>query len=201
MLTVAETGTTFEFPPAGPTAARCSRLIDLGSHESEFQDQKKMQRKILLTWELAELRTDGSPFQVSRRFGCSLHEKSALRAFLEAWRGRPFTPEELAGFDLRRLAGAPALLNLLHAERAGRSYCNIASVSPLPKQMTAPNLSAAPVVFDIDDPETHPALLDLSDSLQATIEQSPEWKAHAGGEAKREPSGEALPDFPDDIPF
>ncbi len=77
MLTVTENTTaTFELPPAGPTAARCSRLIDLGSQQSEFNGEKKMQRKILLTWELAETRADDTPFQVSRRFGLSLHEKS-----------------------------------------------------------------------------------------------------------------------------
>lgn len=202
MLTVTENTTaSFELPPAGPTAARCSRLIDLGSQQSEFNGEKKMQRKILLTWELAETRADDSPFQVSRRFGLSLHEKAALRAFLEAWRGRSFTSEELAGFDLRKLLNAPCLLNITHTERAGKQYANIASVTPIPKGMTAPDLSAAPVVFDIDDVETHPALLDLSESLQATIEQSPEWKAHDGGDAKREPAGEAFDDPTDDIPF
>ena len=55
MLTVSENTTaSFELPPAGPTAARCCRLIDLGSQQSEFNGEKKMQRKILLTWELAE---------------------------------------------------------------------------------------------------------------------------------------------------
>ncbi len=104
----------------------------------------------------------------------------------------------MLGFDLRKLLNAPCMLNITHVDRAGKQYANIASITPLPKGMTAPDLSAAPVVFDIDDPETHPALYELSDSLQATIEQSPEWKAHAGGEAKREPSGE---DLTDDIPF
>ena len=202
MLTISENQTaSFELPPAGPTAARCCRLIDLGTQQGAYQGETKWQRKILLTWELAELRNDGTPFQVSRRFGLSLHEKSSLRAFLEAWRGKAFTVKELLGFDLRRLAGAPCLLNLVHAERAGKQYANIASISPLPRQMTAPTLSAAPVVFDIDDPDTHPALLVLSESLQATIEQSPEWQARAGGEAQREPAGEASADLTDDIPF
>jgi hypothetical protein len=202
MLTVSESTTgTFELPPAGPTAARCSRLIDLGTQQGAYQGETKFQRKLLLTWEIAETRSDGTPFQISRRFGLSLHEKSALRAFLEAWRGKAFTLEELLGFDLRKLAGAPCMLSLVHADRAGKQYANISAVMPLPKGMTAPTLSTAPVVFDIDDTDTHHVLLDLSESLQATIEQSPEWKAHAGGEAKREPAGEAIADLTDDIPF
>lgn len=181
MLTVSENQTTaFEMPPAGPIAARCCRLIDLGSQKSEFQGKEKMQRKLLLSWELAELRNDGTPFQISRRFSLSLHAESSLRQFLQAWRGRPFTPEELAAFDLRKLLNAPAMLNIGHTERAGKQYANILSISSLPKGMSAPDLSAPPVVFDIDaeDVDAAHALLDtLSESLQATIAASPEWQA------------------------
>lgn len=202
MLTVAEnTSGTFEMPPAGPVAARCSRLIDLGSQESDYQGEKKMQRKILLSWELAELRTDGTPFVISRRFGLSLHEKAALRGFLQAWRGRPFTPEELAGFDLRRLLAAPGMLNIMHTERAGKQYANIASISPLPKGMNAPELSAPGVIFDIDAPDAPSAIEGLSDNLQATIAASPEWQDRiAKGEATP-PAAGSLADLDDDIPF
>lgn len=204
MMTVSETQTTaFELPPAGPVAARCCRLIDLGSQESEFQGEKKLQRKILISWELSELRTDGSPFQISRRFGLSLHEKSALRAFLQAWRGRPFSDTELAGFDLRKLLNAPCLLNVVHTERAGKQYANIASISPLPRQMTAPDLSAPTLCFDIDEPDLLKAqgiLEGLSDSLQATITGSPEWLARIkeAGQAGRLADSEA---FDDDLAF
>lgn len=181
MLTVSEPKTgSFELPPAGPVAARCSRLIDLGSQESDYQGEKKMQRKILLSWELAELRTDGTPFTISRRFGLSLHEKSALRGFLQAWRGRPFTQEELELFDLRRLLGAPCLLNIMHTQRNGKDYANIASISPLPKGMTAPELSFPGVIFDIDADDAQAVFETLSENLQATIAASPEWQARIG---------------------
>lgn len=208
MLTVSETkSANFEMPPAGPVAGRCSRLIDLGSQESDFQGERKMQRKILLTWELAELRTDGSPHIISRRFGLSLHEKAALRAFLQAWRGRPFTQEELDLFDLRRLLNAPALLNIMHTERKGKDYANIISISPLPKGMTAPDLTAAPIAFDIDADDAPAILETLSEGMQATIAASPEWqeridKANAPHSPGAEPSPlSAFADFDDDVPF
>jgi hypothetical protein len=123
MLTISTENTgTFELPPAGAVAARCCRLIDLGSQESTFEGKTSLKRKVLLTWELAELRSDGSPFTISRRFGLSLHENAALRAFLQAWRGRPFTDDELAGFDLRKLINAPCLLNIAHTSRNGKDY-------------------------------------------------------------------------------
>jgi hypothetical protein len=204
MLTVSESKTgTFEMPPSGPIAARCSRLIDLGTQESTYEGERKTQRKILLSWELSELRTDGTPFVISRRFGLSLHEKSALRAFLQAWRGRPFTAEELDLFDLRKLMGAPCLLNIMHTERAGKQYANIASISPLPKGMTAPELSAPPLAFDIEAPDAPAILGTLSDGLQETIIGSPEWQARmTQGDTPPPPAGgDAFADFADDIPF
>lgn len=175
-LTLTETATTFELPPAGPQAARCSRLIDLGTQTSDYQGEARSARKVLLTWELAEERSDGTPHTVSRRFTASLHEKSALRAFLKSWRGRDFTPEELSAFDLRRLLNAPALLNLVHTERNGREYADIASISPIPKGMQPPPPVAQPVLFDLSDPATHGALGSLSEKLAQQIEAAPEWR-------------------------
>lgn len=203
MLTVSETKTgNFEMPPSGPIAARCSKLIDLGTQESTYEGETKHQRKLLLSWELAEVRTDGAPFVISRRFGLSLHEKAALRGFLQAWRGRPFTAEELAGFDLRRLLAAPCLLNVMHTQRNGKDYANIASISPLPKGMTAPELSAPGVVFDIDAPDAPSVIETLSEGLQETIAASPEWQARiAKAEANPSTVGAGFNADDGDIPF
>ncbi|MBN8777761.1 phage replication initiation protein, NGO0469 family [Thiomonas arsenitoxydans] len=178
-LTLTESTATFELPPAGPQAARCTRLIDLGTQTSDYQGEAKSARKVLLTWRLSELRSDGEPFQVSRRFTSSLHEKSALRAFLKSWRGRDFTPDELAAFDLKKLLGAPALLNLAHTERNGRSYADIVSVSPIPKGMQAPPPlgDSEGVLLDISDRSTHHHLDDLPARLREQIKDSPEWRA------------------------
>lgn len=201
MLTVsAENSGTFELPPAGAVAARCCRVIDLGSQESTFEGKTSLKRKVLLSWELAELRSDGSPFTISRRFGLSLHENSALRAFLQAWRGRPFSDEELAGFDLRKLINAPCLLNIAHTTRSGKDYANILSISPLPKGMTAPELATPAVLFDIDDPDAADTLETLSEGLQATITGSPEWKARLAALDEAAGVG-AAPAFDDDLAF
>ncbi len=178
-LTLTESTATFELPPAGPQAARCIRLIDLGTQPTDYQGEVRNSRKVLLTWRLSELRADGEPFTVSRRFTASLHEKSALRAFLKSWRGKDFTPDELCAFDLKKLLGAPALLNLTHTQRGGRDYCDIASVSPIPKGMQAPPPlgDSEGVLFDISDRSTHHHLQDLSERLADQIKDSPEWRA------------------------
>lgn len=201
MLTVsAESSGSFELPPAGPVAARCCRLIDLGSQKGEFQGKATLKRKLLVSWELAELRADGTPFQISRRFTLSLDEKASLRQFLQAWRGRPFSDEELAGFDLRKLLNAPAMLNIGHTNRNGKDYANILSVSPLPKGMTAPDLAAAPVTFDIDAANAPDVIETLSENLQATIAASPEWAARVKAAREREPGEDDEP-FGDDVAF
>jgi hypothetical protein len=204
-LTIAESSSaTFELPPAGPQAARCSRVIDLGTQQSEFNGETKSARKLLLTWQLAELRTDGEPFQVSRRFTTSLHKKSALRAFLESWRGRPFTPEELTGFDMSKLINAPCLLNLMHVQRGEKDYANILGVSPLPKGMQPPPPVIAPVIFSMSDPTCGEDLPLLPQRLREQIEASPEWREltrRAAPAAQAGAAGSGFDDMDSDIPF
>jgi hypothetical protein len=204
MLTVSESPNAFELCPAGSVAARLARIIDLGTQQTTFNGETKRQHKVLLTWQIAENRSDGTPHQISRRFSLTLGEQSALRQFLASWRGKPFAETELQNFDLRKLLNLPCLLNVLHVERAGKQYANIFSVSPLPKSMSAPELVGPAVAFDIDDESTHHVLVDLSESLQATIEQSPEWKAHASARGHAAPAGAgtaADDGFEDDIAF
>ncbi|MCL4759844.1 MAG: hypothetical protein KJZ96_16025 [Rhodocyclaceae bacterium] len=206
----------FELPPAGATAARCCAVIDLGTQESTYQGETKAQAKLLLSFELAETRSDGTPHRVSRRMTASLHKKAQLRAFLEQWRGRPFTDEDLRAFNVGKLLGAPCLLNLVHVERAGKQYANILSVSPLPRGMSAPELREAPTLFDLSAPDWR-IFGELSSRLQETISASPEYQAQAARMPKsvsmtapvpaRPPAPAPAPaaggfgDFDDDIPY
>lgn len=185
---------TYELPPAGSLPARCCHVIDLGTQTMEYQGETKRMHKIAIAWQLEELKADGTPFTVSRRFTASLHEKAALRAFLEAWRGKPFTPEELKGFSLPRLINAPCLLNIVHAERGGNTYADIKGASPLPRGMTPPPEVKDPIVFDLSDPKTWHAFDRLTKRQQEAIEASPEWK-------ERQAPAEAFADMEDDIAF
>jgi len=201
MLITAQ-ATDFENPPAGVHAARCYRLIDLGSQKSTYQGETKTARKLLLSFELlsddpTERMSDGRPFTVSRRFTQSLGDKAALRHFVESWRGRAFTPEELAqGFDVNKLLGAHAFLNLVETEREGRDYTNIASISPLPKGMTKPEGVNAVQLFDLSAPDW--AVFEgLGDRLKEQISASPEYKAAT--QTKPPASSDTFND--DDIPF
>ena len=96
------------------------------------------------------------------------------------------------------------MLNVMHTNRNGKDYANIASISPLPKGMTAPELSAPGVIFDIDAPDALAVIETLSDNLQATIAASPEWQERIakGGAAPLAVGPDVgADDTGDDIPF
>ena len=138
--------------PEGTHLAVCSMLIDLGMQFSE--QYKNSARKVLIGWELPEetieLDDGHHPRTISKRYTASLNERSNLRADLAAWRGRDFTPEELAAFDLRAIVGKSCLINIIHSVREGKTYANIGSVMALPKGMAKGKLSEPPTVFDLD---------------------------------------------------
>jgi hypothetical protein len=195
-LTAKDSGGDFELPPQGTHPATCCAIIDLGTQYSE--KWKKHAHKVLLGWELGtdDKRNDGQAHAVWQRFTVSLHAKAGLRRVLEAWRGRSFTAEELSGFDLKNVAGKGCIITVMHKDVEGKTYANIASVSALPRQMTAPVLAKAPTLFDIDKPDMD-VFNAFSEKLQELIKSSAEWKSSTGTGAADGPP----PLGDDDIPF
>jgi hypothetical protein len=83
---------------------------------------------LAIVWEIDKSMADGRPFLVRKRFTASLHEKSNLHRDLKSWRGRAFTPQELAGFDIENVLGASCQLLISHTERDGTTFANVAAV-------------------------------------------------------------------------
>jgi len=123
---VKEPESTFEPAPAGMHLAVCVDVVDLGVVETHFGAKAQMR----LVWQLDERMDDGKPYVVMQRYKPSLHEKAKLRQHLESWRGRPFTRDELAGFDLENLIGVPCQINVVHKETERAVYANIAAITP-----------------------------------------------------------------------
>lgn len=132
----AKAGPTFTPAPAGLHQGVCVDVVDLGVLEVTYAGQTKRQHKIRLAWQIEETDDAGKRFIVGKRYTCSLHEKSALRKDLESWRGRAFSFDELAGFDLEKLLGANAQINIQHATKDGSTYANVVGIVPLGKGMT-----------------------------------------------------------------
>lgn len=200
----------FELTPAGTIAAICWRVIDLGTQQSNWEGQVKRAKKIAISWELpSEKMADGTRvFSIHKRYTISLHEKATLRKDLEAWRGVPFTDEELRGFDISKLLGKACLLGIVHERKDGKTFADITSILKLPKGMPIPEPVNNPVRFDLS--EFSQTVYDsFSESLKATIAKSPEYQELKGGH-KPDPNttiGDDRPFAPidaslsDDIPF
>ncbi len=119
--------------PEGTQQGVCVDIIDLGMLPNPFKEGT-FQRKVDVVWQLADTRDDGKRHQVKKRYTASLNDKATLRHDLESWRGRPFTFDELAGFDLESIKGANCLLNIVHkagTKDPSKTYANVAAIMPL----------------------------------------------------------------------
>lgn len=130
---VASAGPTYAPAPEGPHVAVCCDLINLGLQKTEWQGKVKEQHKIRILWQIDALDESGKRFIVGRTFTKSLHENSALRAFLESWRGRAFTEAQLAGFNLTQLLGVSCFIQIKHNVKQGKTYANVDTIMSLPK--------------------------------------------------------------------
>lgn len=137
-------------PPEGLHQSVCADVVDLGLVKTEWGDKPKVR----LIFQLGlftedgiteQLNHDSDPpkrFDVRRDFGLSLSEKSHLRPFLESWRGRKFTKEELDGFDLERLIGVNCQVQIIHnITDQGKTFANIQAAVPLGRGMLKMHVS------------------------------------------------------------
>jgi hypothetical protein len=212
-------GKDFAIHPAMVTAARCTRIIDLGTVDGEYKGKAKKIHKIMFAFESAELMPDtegeyaGKPFLVIQRYTASLSEKGLLRPALESWRGRKFTPAELDAFDLKNVLGKACMLNVVHTDPddKGKVYANLSAIMPLPKGMTAPEAVGDLVFFSCSDFD-QAAFDKLSDGLKEQIKKSDEYKAlfpngAPPAPAQKQPAAPVQKSQPadeiqdDDIPF
>jgi hypothetical protein len=193
--------TEFEQCPAGSFAARCYQIIDLGHQTIEWQGTAKVVPKVRITWELNEMMADGRPFSISKEYTASIGDKANLRKDLEAWRGRPFSSEELRNFSLENVLGAPCLLGVVHrpSKDGSKVYANVGSVMALPKGMSANDLVNPTVKFDIQNFD-HAVFESLSNYVQKKIMMSKELEDGGIPEAK---SSQDEPMIEDDesVPF
>lgn len=207
MLTISE-NTASRIPPIEPGTypAVCYGLIDLGEQFSETY--QKWSRKVLIMWELpGEIIDTGSGDVgnrvISQKYTASLSDRAALRRDLIAWRGRDFTPEELKGFDLHTIVGAPCLLNIVHRDYQGNTYANIGGVMKLPKGMAVEKPTMAHVVFDLDTDDL--AVVEtLPEWVQKQVKESRQYKERTGNapaaDMKMDDFREDVEDE-DDVPF
>jgi len=141
----------YELHPEGQFRAVCVDVVEKRDVPTAWGPKTKVR----LVWQTEELRGDGKPFLASSSFNASLAETSRLRPFLEAWRGKKFTQDELKAFDLEHLIGAQAVIQVTHVSREGKEYDNVTAIMRPMKGLepVAPN----GYVRTIDRPDATPA--------------------------------------------
>lgn len=193
-------GGDFEQCPVGTHAARCIKLIDIGTQTSEYQGKPTHRRQVIITWETPDVLMStgeqaGKPFIVSKFYTASLSEKATLRHDLVSWRGREFTVGELQEFDLQNILGKPCLISVIHNDK---NKAKVGGTMALPKGMVVAEQMNPTVYFSLD--EFNEEVFDsLSKGIKEMIEKSPEYQAIMN--PKGDPSKSEFDDFKDDIPW
>jgi hypothetical protein len=197
----------FKNVPSGSHLARCYRIVDLGSQKVEYMGETKIQRKIMIGWELfgqddegAELVTeDGKPMAIFKNYTLSWSENANLRKDLQSWRNKPWTDAEARRFDLKTIIGAYCMLNVIHREVNGKTYANVATIGPVPsliRQAGLPKAVNKNQLFMITEPD-----MDMFETfgkgLKEKISSSPEWQARGYAPVKTD----TIAEMADDIPF
>lgn len=153
----------------------CTQLIDLGMQYSEKYG--RVSRRISIGWDLVDETyetKEGEAFNrtLRKEYSTTLGEKSSLRKDLQTWRGKVFTPEELAGFNMENVLGVPCQLQVIHTQKNGNTYANVASVLALSKGMERPTKEYRTLRLDLEEPETFGTFSKLTPYLQDRIRKA-----------------------------
>ena len=209
---VEDKGNSFESTPTGVHLARCYRIIDLGTQKSEYMGQVKYLHKIMLGWEIHGTddnntpikMKDGRPFAMFKNYTLAWSDKANLRLDLQAWRGKPFTAEELQKFDLEAILGHWCMLNVVEKPGTdGKIYVNINGVTPVPsmiKNVGLPTAVNKNEMFSLETPDMT-MFQGFSDNLKKKIMASPEWEKLQGKSTPQTASKAPAFEEDEDIPF
>jgi hypothetical protein len=205
--------------PAGSHIARCYRIVDLGTQQTEYLGQIKHLRKVMFGWELHGEDNEGNPLvtekgdpmAIFKNYTLSLNEKANLRLDLQGWRGKQFTDEESQRFDISNVLGAWCMLSVIHrpGKDGNKMFSNVASISPIPSQVKKfglPEGINSLQMFRLAEPDME-LFETFSKGLKEKIESSPEWRAlkapKVSAKAPTAPTAAAsgFDDMDDDLPF
>jgi hypothetical protein len=170
----------FKLAPAGMHVARCFRVIDCGTHVSKKYGTKQRLGYVFfeLPNELMEANDKGEqkPYTVRKQYVLSHGEKAMLRKDLESWYGKKFVTADLdnaGGFDLSKLLGRPAFLNVVHSDDG--KYANITSINPIPAGFDCPAQINPIFGFWIEEDLHSSKFSELSEKMQGYIKESDEY--------------------------
>lgn len=155
---VNKSGEAIEVPEPGTHPAALVALVDLGTHQDDYQGETREARKCLLVWELVTEKQSGGEWNhlVSREYTLSFHKKATLRQLAESVRGKAYEEEE--PIDYTKLLGVPCLVQVEVARSSqGNEYAKVKGVSKPMRGQTAPKPLRGPFQWFVgEDPATIP---------------------------------------------
>lgn len=166
-------GQTIEKLENGVYTAVSSAIIDLGLQRNE--QFGKTQRKFMMIWtiigEEIEINGEKQPRTISKEYSFSLNEKSTLKKDLQAWRGKPFSEEELQGFNILTLLNKACQLQIILEEKNNKKYNNIAGIMSLPKGSNVQTLNNT-YYFDMEEAETWENFIRIPNWIQEKMKKA-----------------------------
>ena len=168
---------------AGTYPARCYSMVHIGTIEYEWNGQRNKANKVRITFEFPTETNvfkegdEAKPFVISQEYTLSFGKQSKFRPQLEAWRGKPFTEEEMDNFDLTKLIGVPAMVTVIQNDKG---YSEIAQITKMPKGMVCPDQVNKSVILDYNDNWNQEVFNDLPDFIKTKMQTTPEFQAKVG---------------------
>lgn len=137
-VTAKGSAATFTPHPEGQFPGQCVDVIDLGEKLQDYPGTKfYLAPTAALVFRTGELNENGDFIDIAREFTVSMGDRANLKKFLEQWRGKAYTREQIEeGVPLHKLTGQHALLTIAQrVSQKGRPYANITACVGIPKQM------------------------------------------------------------------
>lgn len=183
---------------SGMYVARCVQMIQIGTVTEMIQGKEKTLHKVRLGFEFpTELKVfkeenREQPYFLSKEYTLSMHEKATLRLHLETWRGKKFSEEESASFDITKLLKVPCMINVVHktSDKTGKTFAEIGSISQMMKGVICPEQLNPTTLLSYDEFD-HNVFDSLPDFLKDKIRGSVEYKKMT---AETETYNQDLPD-------
>ena len=191
-------------PDPNTYRALCFWVIYLGTLDSTFKGEVKQKPKVLFGFELNDTshvfneEKRPQPFMVSQEMTLNTHDQSAMKKFLEDWRGVPLTKAEIEDTEaeplIKKFLGKGAMITVVHnkSDDGKKTFANIGKIGRIPQELRntqgqviqhkveKPKPINEQLFFDIDEPDWT-VFNKLPQWIQKKIEKSPEYQAAKNG--------------------
>ena len=181
-------GKEFEPIPEGMHVARCYSIIDLGTQEIEWEGEKKLQRKIYVTFEIPSIMKEfkegegEKPQVIGKKYTLSFHENARLTRDLTSWLSSKKLEGDMAYWLDEYVVGTECMLNVIHNVYKEKTYANIETITPLPTSIKCPKQINPSMNFDLQVFDAKKYAI-LPEWIQKIIVESPEYGYLVSGEA------------------